>query len=701
MNVRILLISLLFLTDISLVSAADNPQAVDSPEMSGAWKCIYCEFEQGINTSLEGGVGYVSEDSFKFGEYTGLNEKGPYVIGNVESRYRNIENANYWDFTAYDIGLDSRSLELKGGKQGKYKLSFSYNELPHYLSDTAKTPFVGSGGNRLTLRSDWVRSGSTAGMTALDKHLIDIDLKTKRTKLGAGAMYVPAPHWKTSVDYHHETREGQMRIAGSFYFNTAEFVQPVDYTSDSIDLKASYTDRFWQAKLSYHAATFRNQNKSLVWQNPYTPVVAGAEQGELAMPPDNQFHQVRASVALTITEKSKLTAEVALGRMTQNETFIDPTTNSTITTSPLPAASLDGRVDTVNAHAKWTTQLSKKLRVNAAYRYNDRDNQSPRHTYEWVITDSSVATPRSNLPYSFTKDTLKLDSEYRIADYVKTSLGYDYQRYERTYQEVEKNKEQTVWASLIARALDTANITLRLAHASREKDGYQVIAGVDNPENPLMRKYNMADRDRDSLSARVDFLATDTSNIGFNLDVTNDDYPDSSIGLTSSREYVFGFDVSTRLAMYTMFNLFFSFENISSDVSGSQLYSIADWSGSMNDRFDTAGMGLKHTLLKDKLDIGVNYFYTHSVGEISIVDGGSGSSLPDLVTRLNSVKFYGNYHLSDKLELKGTYWYEYFTSSDWALDGVGETTTANNLSLGQDSPSYNVHVLMLSMRYKW
>jgi MtrB/PioB family decaheme-associated outer membrane protein len=701
MNVRILLISLLFLTDIRLVSAADNSQAVDSSEVNSAWQCIYCEFEQGINTSLEGGIGYVSEDSFKFGEYTGLNEKGPYVIGNVESRYRNVENANYWDFTAHDIGLDSRSLELKGGKQGKYKLSFSYNELPHYLSDTARTPFVGSGGNRLTLRSDWVRSGSTTGMTALDKHLTGIDLKTKRTKLGAGAMYVPAPHWKASVDYHHETREGQMRIAGSFYFNTAEFAQPVDYASDSIDLRASYTNRIWQAKLSYHAATFRNQNKSLVWQNPYTPIVAGAEQGELAMPPDNQFHQARVSVSLSITENSKLTADVALGRMTQNETFIDPTTNTTITTSPLPAASLDGRVDTVNAQAKWTTRLSKKLRVNAAYRYNDRDNQSPRHTYEWVISDSSVATPRTNLPYSFTKDTLKLDGEYRIADYVKTSLGYDYQRYERTYQEVEKNKEQTVWASLIARALDTANITLRLAHASRENDGYQVIAGVDSPENPLMRKYNMADRDRDSLSARVDFLATDTSNIGFNLDVTNDDYPDSSIGLTTSREYVFGFDVSTQLAMYTMFNLFFSFENISSDVSGSQLYSIADWSGSMNDRFDTAGMGLKHSLLKDKLDIGVDYFYTHSVGEISIVNGGSGSSLPDLVTRLNSVKLYGNYRLSDKLELKGTYWYEYFTSSDWALDGVGETTTANNLSLGQDSPSYNVHVLMLSMRYKW
>lgn len=693
--------TLFSLATSSLACAADNAQAAGSSEVHSAWKCKYCEFAQGISTSLEGGLGYVSEDSFKFGEYTGLNEQGLFVVGNVASRYRNNENAHYWDFTASDIGLDSRSLDWQGGKQGKYKLSFSYSELPHYLSDSARTPFAGSGGTRLSLPSSWVPAGSTAGMTTLNGQLTAINLETKRTRLGAAAMVIPASHWQTSVNYRHENREGQRRIAGSFYFDAVEFAQPVDYTSDAIDLTASYNGNVWQAKLSYHADAFRNKNQSLIWENPYTPIVAGAEQGELALPPDNQFHQAKASIALPVGETSILLADVAVGRMTQNENFIEPTTNSMLSASPLPAASLNGRVDTVNANVKWNSQLNQKLRVNAAYRYSDRDNKSSRHTYDWIITDSSVATPRTNLPYSYTKNTFKLNGEYRLADRVKSSLGYDYQQFERTYQEVEANKEQTVWVSLIAHTLNNASMTVRLARANRDKDGYQVIAGIDNPENPLLRKYNMADRDRDMLSMRVNYLPTEESSIGLNMDLTDDDYPDSSIGLTASRESILGFDFSTQLAKYTALNIFFSFEKISSDVSGSQLYSVADWSGSMKDRFTTAGMGLNHSLLKDKLDIGIDYVHTRSQGETDIVDGGAGFSLPDLITRLNSIKIYSHYRVSDKMQLNGTYWYEYFTSSDWAFDGVSEAAIPNNLSLGQDSPSYNVHVLMLSMRYKW
>ena len=697
MKLRILTIplSMLLIAFGSIVSADDNTQAIDFSQ----WRCKYCEFEKGTSTSLELGLGYVSDDSFKFGEYTGLQEHGLIVIGNAQSRYRNVKNASYWDIAANDLGLDTRSIELEGGKQGRYKLSFFYAELPHYISDSARTPFIGSGGNRLSLRPGWVYAGSTNGMAALGSHLRDINLETKRTRMGVGASYVPARHWETSINYRHETHEGKQRIAGSFYFNAAEFAQPVDYTTDLIDVAASYSGNSWQAKLAYHGSIFKNTNDSLTWGNPYTPIVPGAVEGELSLPPDNQFHQALGSIALRLGTASRLMADVAFGRMTQNENYLSATTNAMLTVSPLPAASLDGRVDTVNANVKWHAALNDKFRMNAAYRYSDRNNKSPRNTYEWVITDASIATPRTNVPYSYTRDTFKLDGEYRLTKGAKTSVGYDYQQYERTYQEVEESKEHTIWASLIARSLGDTNLSLRVAHANRDKDGYQVIAGVDSPENPLMRKYNMANRNRDTLGVRMDFMATELTNMGISVDLANDDYPDSSIGLTSSRESILGFDFSTHLTMYTIYNVYLSFEEISSDVSGSQLYSIPDWSGSMSDRFNTAGMGINHSLMNNKADIGIDYVFTHSLGEISIVGGGSGSRLPDLDTTLYSVKVYGNYRLSDKLELKGTYWYEYFSSSDWAFDGVGEATIPTTLSLGQDSPSYNVNVLMLSMRY--
>lgn len=698
MKIRVHLINLLLVTAWSMASAADDVKVDGAGETAGKWTCEYCAFEKGMHTIVEGGLGYVSDDSFRFGRYNGLQERGLFPIGNAQSHYRNYENANYWDISAADLGLESRSVQVQGGKQGRYKASFLYQELPNYLSDTARTPFIDTG-NRLILDSAWVKAGSTGGMTALAGQLHDIDLQTKRTRIGAGAAYLPTPQWQTSVNYRHETREGKQQVAGSFYFNAAQFAQPVDYTTDLIDIGVSYTGQRWQAKLAYQGSTFSNSNDSLIWQNPYTPLVAGADQGELAQPPDNQFHQARASLAVRLGSMSKFMADVALGRMTQNESYSAVTTNVNLSPAPLPATSLDGRVDTINTNITLNSQLTEKFTVNAVYRYSDRDNQSPQRSYDWVITDVNVATPRTNLPYSYTRDTFKVQGDYRLESNSKTSLGYDFEQYQRSYQEVEQSKERNLWASLNSHTLDTTSLSLRIDHASRGKNGYQVITGVDSPENPLMRKYNMADRDRDALRMRMDFVATLQSTIGLSVDLTNDDYPDSAIGLTASRASTLGFDFSSRLAPSTLVNFYLSFEKITSKVVGSQLYDLPDWSGAMSDKFNTAGLGFNHTLYKDKLDVGMDYVFSHSLSGITIDQGGPGSPLPDLVTTLYSVKFYANYRLSDKLDLRGSYWYEYFTASDWALDGVGEATIANTLTLGQESPSYNVNVLLLSLRY--
>jgi MtrB/PioB family decaheme-associated outer membrane protein len=686
----------LLLTHSIFVVADDSNQSVDTSR----WVCQYCQFEQGLSSNLEGSFGYISQGSYKFGEYNGLQEQGVFVTGNATSRYRNIKSANYWDINASDIGLDTRSLTLQGGKQGLYNISMSYKELPHYLSDTGRTPFLGSGGDKLSLPTGWVHSGSTAGMTALDSSLSAVDLATKRTQLGVGAMFIPEPKWETSIKFRHETREGKRPITGSFYFDSVELVQPVDYTSDLIDATASYTSKTWQAKLAYHVSLFKNHNDSLVWQNPYTPIVAGANQGQLSLPPDNQFHQLLASVAIRFSQASRGSADIAVGRMTQNENFLAATDNSNLMVTPLPADSLDGRVDTANANVKWITDFNEKLRMNATYQYSNRNNKTAQHTYDWIITDVNAANPRTNLPYSYRKNKLKLKAEYKLMRAIKTSLGYDFEQYKRTYQEVEKSREQSVWASIIARSRDDTDLTLKAAHSIRKKDGYQVIAGVDNPENPLLRKYNMADRDRDTLGLRMDMAATDQSAIGISLDLAKDDYPDSAIGLTSSKESSFGLDLSTPVAVHTTVNFFFSREKIASGVSGSQLYDIPDWSGAIDDYFNTAGLGFNHILVRNKLEVGADFVYTHSIGKITLIEGGSGSRLPDLVTRQHSIKTYVNYHLSEAMMLNGVYWYERYSSRDWALDGVNEDTIANNLSLGQESPAYHVNVVILSVRYK-
>ncbi len=137
-------------------------EAEDAPAVdTSRWACKFCPFEEGFSASVELGGGYVSDDSFKFGEYTGLNQQGAFAVANADARYRN-RDGRWLDLSATDLGLDSRSLNIAGGKQGSYRLSFGYKELPHNISDTALSPFLGVGTGSLTLPSGWI-PGATTG----------------------------------------------------------------------------------------------------------------------------------------------------------------------------------------------------------------------------------------------------------------------------------------------------------------------------------------------------------------------------------------------------------------------------------------------------------------------------------------------------------------------------------------------------------
>lgn len=281
-------------------------------------------------------------------------------------------------------------------------------------------------------------------MTALPGALRDVELETSRKRFGVGAV-LPARRWEYAAAYRRETRDGQQRSAGTFFFNAAELIRPIDYTTDEIDLSASYTAPKLTARLAYHASLFKNGNEALRWDNPFSALVAGADVGELATAPDNQFHQLRASLGYQFTRATRASAEVALGRLTQDEDFLAPTTNPNLVVPALARSSLDGRVDSLIAQARLTSELSERLGITASYRYEDRDNETPRLTLPWVTTDLFVNAPRTSRPYSFKRDTAKVAADYRFAPRVKGSLGLDYDTFERSHQERADTDETTLW----------------------------------------------------------------------------------------------------------------------------------------------------------------------------------------------------------------------------------------------------------------
>ena len=668
------------------------PEGVDITK----WTCKYCAFEEGWSGEVEGGAGYVSDDSYKFGEYNGLQDKGAYPVLGGSARYRD-ENAGYLDLRARNLGLDTRSIEMEGGRQGTYKLFMNYQEIPHYISDSAKTPYRGN--DKLRLPSGWVPAGSTAGMTQLNADLKDAELDTKRKRLGLGIDFIPARKWETAVKVRHEVKDGQIGTAGTFFNDAAQLVEPVDYVTDEVDASATYTTRKWQARLAYYGSFFNNRNESLTWQNAYNTNNV-APQGQLALPPDNQFNQFLASTGYQLTEHTRVNGDVALGRMEQNEDLLPATANPNLSVA-LPESSAHAKVNTVTANLKVDSAVTDKLRLNAAYRYNDRDNKTPSKDWNWVSNDTFVAPARKNLPYSFTDKSVKLGADYRLARVAKLGTGYDYVVKDRTHQEVNRTKENTLWGKVGVRARDNIDFSFKAAHANRSNSDYHAVDDTQPPENPLMRKYYLADRKRDSASLNAGIILLERVNIGMNVDLAQDDYSNSQLGLTKSREATYSTDASVIVTDATSLHLFATWQRIKSRQAGSSTYSTPDWSAKNVDSFDSYGIGVKHHLIKDKLDVGADYVLSRSTGKVNVDNGTPDGDFPDLKTDLDTLKLYADYRMKENLTLHTAYWYEHYDSEDWMVDNVNSDTIPNVISFGENAPSYNVHAVMMSLRYRF
>jgi len=122
-------------------SAAEDKPVTEGPSLSEEGEPIVpVEFiSKPILNEMQLGIGYVSDDAYKFGRYNGMQTKGPFIIGDFKGRYYN-EDGRFWSVRGTNLGLESRYLLLEGGVQGSYKFFLEYDELPNYKNNTVQTP---------------------------------------------------------------------------------------------------------------------------------------------------------------------------------------------------------------------------------------------------------------------------------------------------------------------------------------------------------------------------------------------------------------------------------------------------------------------------------------------------------------------------------------------------------------------------------
>ncbi len=682
------------------VSALLAPAATSAAPDTSEWKCERCPFVKGHQAELAAGSTWVSDDAVTLGDATGYDEKGGYLIAEGSGLLASGSHRLAW--SAEDLGLDSRAVEIEGGRPGTFDYRLSYRQLPRHRFDTTRTIFTRAPDGLLALPASWTFAGTTAGMTDLAASLVAQDIESERETIGVGGGVQATSRFRLFADFQREERDGT-RVAGAPYFTSASLLPHYfDYQTDQVDAGIRYDGQRGWLKFAYHGSFFDSSADAIAWESPFV-TAPGAERSALAEAPDNDFQQLvlTGGYRLALFD-TRISFSAAMGQGTQDELLLPYTTNPNLVTAALPRASLNAEVDTTNLALTVVSRPFPKTRVEFALRNDERDNKTDALPWSRVIADTFLSGETElNVPYGFERLRMNLSADYELADGLVVSAGYDFTDLDRDFQEVSEQNEDTGWGRLRWRTGAGLDIMARAGIARREVDGYDAGVAASFEQNPLMRKFNLAYRYREfgELSASVTPHDSPYS-VGTRASFADNSYSSSPLGVTESKERHIAVDFNWAVADGTTLYLLAGFDRVETLQAGSGAFATPDWRATHTDEFYSLGGGLQVTGIADKLDLRVDWSRAVGTTAIDVSGGGGPAAFPDLESTIDSFRAQLVYHVSGKLDASLQLRYERLPTEDWALAGVAPDALPTVLTLGALPYDDEAWLAGLSFRYR-
>ncbi len=699
MNPRPVLNPLASAVAAALVASAAlaNPAGVDTSD----WKCESCPFYGGYEAEAELGALNVDEDAARFGRYSGLDEKGGYADAAARGGHRR-ESGTYYEYEFMDLGLDTREGRLTAGREGLLEATLSYDEIPYNAWDTTATPYRRSARDAVALPSSWVRAGSTGGMSALPGSLAPVRIGTDRSALGLDLAWLARSDLEVYADLRREEVEGNRRSPVVFLGSIAELPEPVDASHDQVELGAVYRFARGYARLSWYLSKYDNSLSGFLFENAYLPLAPDTVFGRKAQAPDNEASLLAVDGNFLLPWWDGVVGyRLATGQMKQDAAFLPISTSAALTGgATLPRSDLDGEVDTNHYRVSASLKPHSRVRLRGNFRYDERDDKTDPFTVTYVETDSIAGPTATAGRYGYERTRFDGSAEGRVFDWLHVAVGGEEDEVERTNQETSQTKETSTWGRLRMRPHPTVDFAATYGEARIEAGAYVTRPDLP-PENPLLRKYNLSNRDRDFARGQLSWSPGKFA-ISAEATMAKDDFRRSPLGLQSADDTRYAATASWAFSERGSVYATGGYQEIESLQAGAEgIPPTQGWTVSHRDKFKTAGAGLRMDKVFGKVDLSLDYAFARSDGEIRTVGDAASGDFPQLDTELNSVRVTAGYDVNPRLRVSVVYAFEDYDSSDWQLDGVEAATIPNLLSLGADAYNYRVNAIGLSFRYRF
>jgi MtrB/PioB family decaheme-associated outer membrane protein len=620
-------------------------------------------------------------------------------------------------------GQADQGLLVRGSRLGSYRWELERDRLRHVFSTNGRLLGTSPEPGVLTLPVP------RPPAEAFDAAPILGPVAARWTQDRVALVLTPSTNWLAAAEYRRTRKRGDRPMGMAFGTagnNHREILEPIDHTVHHLRIApALRRDRF-QVQASYDYSAFENGIGMMTADNPLVDTdhaTAGSSRGRTALSPGNHAHTFGVQGAVSLPGRTRLGATVSYGIRQQRERFLPYTINSAIATdglTPLPEH-LNGDVRTVLVRVSGSARPTAAVTVGARFRHFELDDRTPMFELAGrVVNDRSLSMPETPLvrhAYPYARRTTGGEVRWRIVRPVALQLDYGYDQWRRDLhvREVTRTSEHAPRLVLDITPADWLMLRSSYLRAWRRSDDYQEWAPA---QLPLLRKHDVADRERERLDLTADVAAWRALSVGITYGTGTNEYPESAYGRSRDANRALGVHAlwePARRVSITGSVLRETFEVRQASryrVPPAQLDNESyDWLGQTDDAILTAGVGLTAALVPRKLDVGLNWDRvrvastmhasnpTAPTGGTDAQDlGATATDFPEITYRYNPVTAFARYRVGENWSLNARYGYERFKQEDFRVDGLMPATGAD-LLMGNDLENYRAHILSLTVRY--
>jgi len=622
------------------------------------------------------------------------------------------------------------------GKYGKFGCEVRRDGTPHDFTNTATTLFTESSPGVFTIpaatRALLVANPASISQVLPGARAVDVALQRKLTS--GSCQFTPSAAWTIYAQYSQDAENGYRPLGTTLNdeTNVLEQMEPVDYRTHDVKAGVEYAGRKVAFQAGYAASFFNDQHSTLTWDNPFnaTDAIGNGAHGQLALYPDNKSQGVNFAAAWNLSKSTRLMVSVSPEWMRQNAAFLPFTVNTAVVNVPaLPAASLNGRKATVATNITLTSHPFARLSLSAHYRDYDYINDTPSLFFSnYVYTDRQLDNlARQSLPYGFNQQNIGTSASWLLHKGESITASYEFIDLERQHRDVSKTREHIGSVTFDANPKQWFSFRTSYQRSERNPQSYVLNlelypVGGNTPVPDGWQMFDEAARVRNKGSALLQVDASDRLSFSASYDNQQDRYHDSLYGLLGYRTAESSVDATYQL--YNGISLFanYTYEQYNSDQKARQ-YSKTnnttnnDWESYVGDAIHTGSVGI--SLSRFRRAMTIDAFYSLSVAQSRINNRILGNpslagflvtaiqDYPETSNRFHQLTGAVRYKLANNLFSRLEYRWERYDRTDFQIQSMTpymapyDSKMNTSLFLGADVPAYQVHIVSVSLEYRF